>query len=330
MNNNYKLQIINVLKWTEKISFCTFTICNLAFSILNAAFLDYGWGVRPEGMAGAFTAIADDTNAVFYNPSGLAELTTKEGNLMYTKPLLGLDGIDIAFMHCVFSYPADKYGSFGLGITQYGVNRIFYENTVILGYGYNIAKLVEFNRKLHLGINLKYLLWTVNLDEEIKKLDDPVVKKGNSKGAPSIDFGLLSEPVGKLKVGFLARNINSPDIGLYYENKVPAEFRLGVAYNFGDLGRFEDFTPAVDISHRAQEYQEDSKLQYSLGIETWLSFHTFGLRLGFNKTDITIGTSYYPRVKEGAIRLKIDYALLISTVYTESMGSHKISFGIEF
>jgi hypothetical protein len=33
-------------------------------------------GIRPLGMGGAFTAIADDSNAIFYNPAGLSRLNT--------------------------------------------------------------------------------------------------------------------------------------------------------------------------------------------------------------------------------------------------------------
>lgn len=299
-------------------------------SVVYTAFMDYGWGVRPEGMAGAFTSISDDANAIFYNPSGLAQVFTKEANLMYTKPLLGLDGIDIFFMHGVGVYPASQYGNFGLGITQYSVNGSYSENTIIIGYGYDIARLFGTGHILFAGINLKYLTWSVQWDEEIKKLYDSVVKAGNSKSGFGVDFGILAELVRKLRVGFLGRNLNSPDIGLYYEEKLPSEYRFGFGYNFGDLGRLEDFAAAVDVSYRQQAYAEDSNLQYSVGVETWLNFHTFGFRVGFNKTDITTGVSYYPRLKEGTIRLKIDYALLISTVYTESMGSHKISFGVEF
>ncbi|MDR2772671.1 MAG: conjugal transfer protein TraF [Elusimicrobiota bacterium] len=31
------------------------------------------WGIRPMGMGGAFTAIADDENAIFYNPAGITQ-----------------------------------------------------------------------------------------------------------------------------------------------------------------------------------------------------------------------------------------------------------------
>jgi len=35
--------------------------------------LKYGVGVRPLGMGGAFTAVADDVNAIYYNPAGLGD-----------------------------------------------------------------------------------------------------------------------------------------------------------------------------------------------------------------------------------------------------------------
>lgn len=54
--------------------------CNLVFSLImifsfhsaQAEPMSYLWrGLRPLGMGGAFTAIADDYNAIFYNPAGL-------------------------------------------------------------------------------------------------------------------------------------------------------------------------------------------------------------------------------------------------------------------
>lgn len=36
--------------------------------------LKYGVGVRPLGMGGAFTAVADDINSIYYNPAGLGDL----------------------------------------------------------------------------------------------------------------------------------------------------------------------------------------------------------------------------------------------------------------
>ena len=37
-------------------------------SVTYGAFKDNGWGARPAGLSGAFTAVCDDSNACYYNP----------------------------------------------------------------------------------------------------------------------------------------------------------------------------------------------------------------------------------------------------------------------
>jgi len=39
-------------------------------------------GVRPLGMGGAFTAVADDENALFYNPAGLSDISTLQVGIL--------------------------------------------------------------------------------------------------------------------------------------------------------------------------------------------------------------------------------------------------------
>ena len=58
------------------------TCCLLPATVVaadtTAAFLKIGVGARPIGMGSAFTAIADDINAVHWNPAGLAQLNKRE------------------------------------------------------------------------------------------------------------------------------------------------------------------------------------------------------------------------------------------------------------
>src|SRR5476649_1520563 len=56
----------------------------------EAAFLDDGWGARPVGMGGAFTAIADDSNAPLYNPAGIVQVQWNEMSAMYARLFSGL------------------------------------------------------------------------------------------------------------------------------------------------------------------------------------------------------------------------------------------------
>lgn len=50
----------------------------------SAAFLKTGVGARPLGMGGAFTAIADDINALTWNPGGLGTLKARELGFMHS------------------------------------------------------------------------------------------------------------------------------------------------------------------------------------------------------------------------------------------------------
>src|SRR5258708_2353878 len=44
----------------------------------TASFLNVGVGARGLGMGGAYTALADDANAVYWNPAGLAQVEKRE------------------------------------------------------------------------------------------------------------------------------------------------------------------------------------------------------------------------------------------------------------
>lgn len=46
-------------------------------------FLKIGIGARPLSMAGAFTSIADDANAVFFNPAGLIEIDKRQASFTH-------------------------------------------------------------------------------------------------------------------------------------------------------------------------------------------------------------------------------------------------------
>jgi hypothetical protein len=61
-------------------------------SVALASLFNPSEGVRPTGMGGAFLAISDDSNAIWYNPAGLARLRGAHANLVdFT---LGADSLD--------------------------------------------------------------------------------------------------------------------------------------------------------------------------------------------------------------------------------------------
>jgi len=60
----------------------------------GAQFLKIGAGTRPTAMGDAFTAVADDVNAVYFNPAGLSQLKSAELTAMHTQ---WFENIDYAF-----------------------------------------------------------------------------------------------------------------------------------------------------------------------------------------------------------------------------------------
>lgn len=54
-------------------------------------FLQIGVGARPMGMGGAFTAVADDANSIYWNPAGLSLLKLPEGNTNYLSYFSGVN-----------------------------------------------------------------------------------------------------------------------------------------------------------------------------------------------------------------------------------------------
>jgi hypothetical protein len=51
----------------------------------TAAFLDIGPGARAIGLGGAYTALADDADAVYWNPAGLARLEKRNASLSHAE-----------------------------------------------------------------------------------------------------------------------------------------------------------------------------------------------------------------------------------------------------
>jgi hypothetical protein len=64
--------------------------------IVLARQMPYFWkGIRPLGMGGAFTAIADDHNALFYNPAGLDKIVRPSFAVLNPLIEIGEDGQDL-------------------------------------------------------------------------------------------------------------------------------------------------------------------------------------------------------------------------------------------
>lgn len=156
--------------------------------------LKRGIGVRAAGMGGAYTAIADDGSAIFYNPAGLAI-----PGFCYT-----YGNPDTNQKNVNGSFDLLKLGYIGYGSWSFTNTANDEVKTTAFGYG---------NRTgwINWGVTYKGVNWNIS---------------GVQNEGWSNDLGVLARITPQLNVGVLAQDVlTSKDF------VSPASGRLGIAFN---------------------------------------------------------------------------------------------------
>jgi len=173
-------------------------------------------GSRPLAMGGAFTAVADDANAMFYNPAGLQQLRQHEVSFMNAD----LFGTGIRTTYAVYSFPISLNQAVGIDWQHIG----FGDGE--LGYNRDVIKVAFARRllpKLSVGAGVKYLLTDMSLDGQS-------VGKGSGLG---VDLGAMYAVRPGLKIGIGAHDVSGTKV--QYQDGgsatlLPLLFRGGVAW----------------------------------------------------------------------------------------------------
>jgi hypothetical protein len=96
---------------------------SMAISKYAGEFLSSGVGARPMGMGGAYVAVSDDASAIYWNPSGLVQVSRRQIMLMHAESFGGLVIEDYVGL----AWPLGATGSaLGLGLIRLGVDDIPY------------------------------------------------------------------------------------------------------------------------------------------------------------------------------------------------------------
>jgi len=288
--------------------------CSL-FSLLSplfSAFKDPEFLARPAGMGGAFVAVSDDINAVWFNPAGISDVARQSLLFTYSKPYLNLDGVNAGMSYASYLHPFGSNGTAAVSWANFNTADLYQENTVLLSYGYDL-------NFMQAGVNLTYLGRSVTTDA--RTADDPVFVNGTTKSAYSVDAGVLKRFDGGFSLGASAKNLTQPDVGYAANDAVPAEYRLGAAQVFST--ETCDIIAALDAGYRNKEYNVYA------GGEAWFLRHTLAGRLGGNRNEASIGASYLFRISD-TNTLVTHYSFSWPFSIEGSSGSHRLSLGIEF
>jgi tetratricopeptide (TPR) repeat protein len=267
---------------------------------------NYGAGARAMGMGGAFTAIADDATAIYYNPSGIARLERTELSGMHVSLWEGVnyDCLNLAI-------PTLDYGYFGFGVMRVGVDDIVRRDV------YNV-KRGEF------GYHQEqyFLTYAIQLTEALSfgasaKVANQSIDSYNASGI-SNDLGLLFRLPGynQVTIGMNIQDLYSSGLKLKSENeKTPLNLKAGLGYEIFFGGYQNRILLAFDI-----DKTERRELQTHFGAEADL-MGTFFIRSGYDEN----GTSFGGGLSYGIIGF--DYAFIDN----DGLGdAHRFSLSLKF
>lgn len=279
-------------------------------------FLKIPVGQRASGLAGAYTALSDEVNGIYFNPAGLARLKHHELSLghicwvnqTYVHHLTY--GHRLKFIHLALS----AFYLTTSPINKVGIKQPFHDIFEPEYTGgrvnlYNILFKLALSKQLgnlYVGANVKHA----------KSIIDNV-----SYDAIVFDSGAIYT-LRNLSFGFAIRNLGPAIKQKYSQNtsNLPTEFKLGVAYRpLGNLLFAADLSKAVD-----------STLIPIIGME--YTFKFLSLRIGYktfpgyiNNTGLSAGLGL--NAKLGDNDLLFDYA---ATPFDKLGFIHQFSISLKF
>jgi len=227
-------------------------------------------GVRPGGLGKAFTGLADDVNASFYNPGGLA-LQEKNGITVMHEPRGTADLKDIFYDYVAFAYRTGKYGTLCADVIYSDVGKIEKKDDEgrTLGYMhvYSAAPSVFWSYPLraNLGVGAGITYAYEHLTDQPGGVDQQILYNGGV---------LYKTPLKGLSGGLAFTNLGTNKTGKRFDEEEreievswapPRSARLGLAYNVlsNDLN---DLTVAADASKLLMNFNEHLNDELGQGV----------------------------------------------------------------
>jgi len=201
--------------------FCV--LCLLSASA-QAATLEPKTGPRPLGMS-AFAAVADDINALCWNPAGLSLLQSQEATASYA-PLYG--DADITQNYLAYAYPTGKWGTFGINLSYLDYGDMDWRD--VEGNGKGLFSRSDYSIYASYGMRLiESLSLGVSLGTTSISMDS--IEDGSATGV-GLDFGLMYTILSRASIGFYLENMGG--VGASDREIARQKIRTGAAVSVLD------------------------------------------------------------------------------------------------
>jgi len=231
-------------------------------------YLQYGAGARSLAMGSAFTGVADDGSASYWNPAALAFLDEYQ---LLTMPYR----MDTHYNYASIAMPFGPWGAVSVGDVMLvsgefqernDLNQVLGNDKSVMKNAVGVSYAYPFLRYFSAGVRVKFLQERV------------FSTAGDAFG---LDGSLYSKPFYGISCGVAVNNINRPKITLIESPDVYGRHtRFGMAYH----GKKDLFIVAVDANKL-----EEQSAYYTTGLEI-NPVEILSVRAGFNQqSEMTAG-----------------------------------------
>ncbi len=278
-----------------------------------AQFLKIGVGPRAAAMGQAYVAVANDAEALYWNPAGITQFDKNDVFFSSTRWLVDLD-----MEYGGVVYHLDPSNSIGFGVTYlhtadmkettelqpFGTGRYFSYSDALLSltYGRNMTEKFSF------GVSVKYMQETLaELDMRAVLFDVGTYYKTGWKstrfGVTVTNFGRDMSPSGS----FDYKNLNNETVTVnsFQKFSPPIMFRIGVATELYQNATHK-VTSAIQLNH-----PNDNNENLNLGLEYWWQ-NIFALRGGYvtgrEEEDFSVGFGFNVPIPLADFRFDYSYS----------------------
>lgn len=268
-------------------------------------FLKIGIGARPLALGEAYVALADDINAIYWNPAGLVQLRRQETGFTYNRWFEDIGYYFFGYGHLF------NDSVFALGVYYLGTENIEGSDDASNPTGefsvYDLAFTFSYSRqltdKLSTGLNLKFIS---------EKLED------EDANAFAFDLGALYKTgIPNLVLGLNIQNVGTKIRFITQSASLPVNWKFGLAYKL-----FPTYPVILTLDANKSENRD---IYFGLGAEWWLGDY-LALRVG-RKFDSRIDDGFRFGVGLKVEDLRLDYAYIPHNILGDT---HQFSVGFYF
>jgi hypothetical protein len=323
------------------------TVCLSAGSYAGD-FMMIGAGVRPLGMGGAFTAVADDGNAIYWNASGIAQIRKSDLTMMHAFLYKGIASYD----NITFCQPLPNEVTIGLNVTWLTIDDIpQFDEMWLIGHtvderinnslyhlsgdpdGYfkstDVLTQFAFSKHLHYDLNMGWLFFAIPVDTYMGANIKYIKRQVNDKSGTGTGFDLSFLIKTDLASLFDVEELGKINFGMNFQDIAGTEITWGDTDNFHKDEILFNSKVGIALEQPVKKLNSQVTLAYDVDY-IYYTVHHIGLDWDYNsKANLRFG--YYDRNWSAGASVKvygvdIDYAAITNPLGLTNRVGLRFSF----